>query len=206
MLFSIHGRAEVTLRLDDGVSLHVVNGKAVSNQGLLSGKPVLTLEDGVHQIVIDYQAEIGRSRDESILETSGAFVIMFEAEDENLAVIAPDISTRRQMEAFNDNPEWVLRNAAGKSRDFHLDVLDKTGFQLVRDFEKEISEFNRGSSEAALNNVGSEADKDHAAAKPLPSGESVNDQEMVRRMLRYWYMKADENTKSEMKHWINSGD
>jgi uncharacterized protein YccT (UPF0319 family) len=57
-------RAEVILRLDDGVRLHAIDGAAYSNPGILSGKPRLSLADGRHQVVVDYQAEIGRSRDE----------------------------------------------------------------------------------------------------------------------------------------------
>ncbi|WP_227712582.1 YccT family protein [Marinobacter zhanjiangensis] len=198
--------AEVNLHLDEGVRLHAVDGKAYSDRGLFSAKPMLTLADGVHQIVVDYQAEVGRNRDDSVIEASDAFVILFEAEDESLTLSAEEVSTRKQMEDFNEKPEWVFHDDSEADHQFRLDVLEKTGFQLVRDYEREIAEFNKGPSKAALSNLTSVDAESNAAARSMPPGEPVDDQEMVIEMLRYWYMKADEKTKSEMKHWINSGE
>jgi uncharacterized protein YccT (UPF0319 family) len=136
-------------------------------------------------------------------------VILFEAEDETLTLSAPDITTRRGMTSFNEIPDWIFRNNAGKDHEFHMDVLEKTGFQVVRNYEQEISEFNKGRSQAAWTG-GDVSTVPHsnaaAAAETISSGKSVEDQETVRQMLRYWYSKADEETRSEMKHWIVSGE
>lgn len=205
VVVSSHIQAEVTLRLGEGVRVHAVDGKAYSDQGLFSGNAELSLDDGVHQVVVDYQAEIGRGNDDSVIDHSHAFVILFRAENETLTLSAPAVSTRRELTSFNDNPEWVFHDNTGKHHDFHLDVLNISGFQLVRDYEEEITEFNNSQSKAALPGVSSAAFKTDDVNESLPPEQSADDQVIVRQMLRYWYLKADEQTKSEMKRWINSG-
>ncbi|MFC4260688.1 DUF2057 family protein [Marinobacter lacisalsi] len=204
-LVSFHVQAEVTLHLGEGVRIHAVDGKSYSNQELLSGRPRLTLDDGVHQIVVDYQVEVGRGNDDGVIDHSSAFVILFNAEDKALTLSAPPVSTRRELASFNDNPGWILHDDIGKDHEFHMDVLDISGFQLVRDYEEELSEFNKSQSKAALRRVNADISESEAVTESLPQVQSSNDQVMVRKMLRYWYMKADDQTKSEMKRWINSG-
>lgn len=201
-----HGQAEVILRLGEGVSLHAVNGNAYSDKGFLSGEPGVALDDGVHQIVVDYQAEIGRNRDDSVIERSDAFVILFEAEDKDLVLSAPAVSTQRELDAFNEGADWQMKDKDGNSHEFRLDVLEKEGFQLVRDYERELAEFNSTGSPAALKTKRSGPEPAGLNTESIPSGDTASDQQMVRQMLRYWYLKADENTKSEMKRWIRSGE
>ncbi|MGM0569824.1 DUF2057 family protein [Marinobacter sp.] len=201
-----HVQAEVNLRLGEGVSLHAVNGKSHSNKGFLSGSSGVSLDNGVHQIVVDYQVEIGRTRDDSVIERSDSFVILFETEDRDLVLSAPSVGTQRELDEFNDNPLWKLMDKGGNRHDFQLDVLEKEGFQLVRDYERELSRFNKTDSPAALHIRHAGSDPAARNNESISSGDTANDQHMVRQMLRYWYLKADENTKSEMKRWIRSGE
>lgn len=203
-------QADVRLQLGNGVNLHAIDGEAWEGPGMFESKSPIILENGTHQIVVDVTAELGRNRDDSVIESSDSFVLLFQADNRELMLSVPEIESRSQLEDFNDEPSWNLRDAEGKRIDFKRDVLKKTGFQLVRDYEAELAEFNReGISEAALMSR-RDARGSFAPSSPSMSASEVAEgqegQEVVRQMLRYWYLKADENTKSEMKHWINSGE
>jgi uncharacterized protein YccT (UPF0319 family) len=199
--------AEVRLELGDGVNLHAIDGKAWSAPGVFDARSPITLEDGTHQLVLELKSELGRNRDDSVIESSDSFVLLFRAEDQDLVLSAPSIGTRNELEEFNDYPEWQLRDRQGNDVSFKIDVLEKTGFQLVRDYEDEIADFNRtGNSEAALMPSPDVRTPLLSSPKSMSAGDVSENQEVVRQMLRYWYLKADENTKSEMKRWINSGE
>ncbi len=199
-------QAEVLLQLGEGVELHAVDGKMYRSQGIFTGDTSLKLDDGLHQIVVGYKAEIGRNRDDRVVESSDAFVILFEAEETTLTLSAPDITTRRKLSDFNDDPQWRLKDDTGNDLEFQVDILEKEGFQLVRDYEEELSDFNRSQSVAALGVTAPAGGTDASHTESMPSGDSADDQGMVRQMLRYWYLKADETTKNEMKRWIRSGE
>ncbi|MFL1407574.1 DUF2057 family protein [Marinobacter sp. M1N3S26] len=194
--------ADVTLRLGEGVELKAINGGLSGREGR-----ELSLRNGSSQILVEYTTELGRNDDDSVLDTSDSFVIIFNSEDQYLTLEAPDISTRHEMRAFNDSARWVLRDADGNPHPFKSDVLDKDGFQFARNYEQELSDYNRaGSGSAAI--VGLKGSDNRFFDNPDRNDEFpvARDQEMVREMLRYWYLKADENTKREMKRWINSSD
>ncbi len=194
--------ADVTLRLGEGVDLKAINGGLSGREGR-----EISLRDGPSQILVEYTAELGRNDDDSVLDTSDVFVILFESEDQYLTLEAPDISTRQEMRAFNKSDGWILKDAGGNPHPFKSDVLEKDGFQFARNYEQELSDYNRaGSGEAAL--AGLQDSNNRFLDNPDRKDEFpvARDQEMVREMLRYWYLKADENTKREMKRWMNSGD
>jgi len=199
--------ADVSLQLGDGVNLHALNGEAWSGQGVLDSRSPITLENGTHQIVVDLTAELGRSRDDSVIESSDSFVLLFQASDRQLVLSAPGVESRSELEDFNNEPVWQLNDQEGNSVSFRMDVLKKTGFQLVRDYEEEVADFNRdGTSEAALMPHQNNRESFSVSPRSMPASDVAEDQEVVGQMLRYWYLKADDKTKSEMKRWINSGE
>lgn len=207
LLVAVTAQAEVRLQLGEGVNLHAVNGEAWAGPGVLDAMSPITLDDGTNQLVVELRTELGRNRHDSVIESSDSFVLLFRAEDQDLVLSAPDIESRNELEAFNTNPEWQLKDRQGNDISFELAVLEKTGFQLVRDYEDEIAEFNRtGNSEAALMHRPDSRASFSTSPQSMPDGDVTEDQDVVRQMLRYWYLKADENTKSEMKRWIHSGE
>ena len=143
--------------------------------------------------------EIGR---EEVLETSDAFVVRFEAADTALALSAPEIESRNQMDAFNQQGNWQLTDRQGREVAFTADVLEKEGFQLVRDYARELAAYNRSGARAAVAAQGLITNQDGL----LLDSHVDPDQEMVSRMLRYWYLKADEQTRKEWDSWVDSSN
>ncbi len=207
LLVTSLAQAEVQLVLDGDVKLHVVNGEAWSGPGIFDERDPIVLADGVTQLVVNVVAELGRSRTDTVIERSEAFVLRFQAEDTTLELGVPEIRSRDELRAFNEKPSWSLRDQQGNAVDFQWAVLEKSGFQLVRDYEKEIDKFNRNSDSAAAIKTRKPLDISYPSPPPsISDGDVAEDQTVVRQMLRYWYSKADKNTKSEMKRWIQSGE
>jgi len=205
LFFSAQALAEVTLALGPCVQAHVVNGEEKTALPDSS----LTLTNGTQQLVVDCTAMLGRSSDDAFPETGEAFVLLFEAANTELTLSAPRIQTRRQMTDFNREKDFRLTNTAGTPVNYHVDVLEKEGFQVFRDYPGELEAFNRNSSPAAIRMQLpglADADTDTAGPSPKAGDQGAPDQETVRQMLRYWYLQADKQTRKEWKNWIQSSN
>lgn len=193
--------AEVQLTLGPCVKVQAVQG---SEQTASAGQ-VMTLADGTAQLVVECTTEIGR---EEVLETSDAFVVRFNAADTELTLSTPEIDSRNEMDSFNQQGDWQLTDSQGERVAFTAGVLRKEGFQLVRDYARELAAYNRSGAAAAVT-----APAATAGPAPLTNQEGLlldshvdPDQEMVSRMLRYWYLKADEQTRKEWDSWVDSSN
>ncbi len=200
-LMPLPALAEVQLTLGPCVNVQAVLG---SEQTASSGQS-LTLADGTRQLVLECTTEMKR---EETLETSDAFVIRFTAENADLVLSAPDIRTRREMDAFNEQGNWQLKDREGQSVAFTVDVLEKEGFQLVRDYSRELAAYNRSGAAAAVVAFPATASSELRTNQDglLLDSQVDPDQEMVSRMLRYWYLKADEQTRKEWDSWVDSSN
>jgi uncharacterized protein YccT (UPF0319 family) len=209
LFFSAQAPAEVTLAFGPCLQAYVVNGE----EKIVLPESSLTLTNGTQQLVVDCTAMLGRSNDDAFPETGEAFILLFEAADTELTLSAPHIQTRQQMKAFNRQRNFRLTTAAGTSVNYHVEVLEKEGFQVFRDYPKELEAFNRTSSPAAIRmqlpglaDADADADTDTAGHSPKAGGQGAQDQETVRQMLRYWYVQADKQTRKEWKNWIQSSN
>ena len=202
-LAPVSALSEVRLELGHCIDVHVVDGREVSG----SSSSPLTLENGLHQLVVDCSMEVGRSSDEALLETSDAFVIRFQAAETNLRLSAPEINSVRQLEEFNRAGNFQLKTSQDGSVEYRVGVLEKEGYQILRDYREELEVFNRSSSPAAVAQMSLDSlpnTSDGNEVHPSKFEES-RDQEIVTQMLRYWYLKADKKTRNELESWIHSG-
>lgn len=197
--------ADIKIAAGSGVNILAVNGKAIDQGTLFSDSPDITAENGRSQIVAEYTAEITQSADDYILEKSDTFVISFTANDTTVSVHAPEISNRYGLKAFNESGNWRLQNTDGKSIPFDFGKLEKEGFQLARDYEKELKAFNSSSAGAAMASLNTETHNFNKGtpAQPVSSGIHA-DQKMVGQMLQFWYEQASTETRNKFKSWIKS--
>ncbi len=200
-LLPLSAWAESELKLGACVSVQAVNG---SEQSASAGQS-LKLGNGTHQLVVECTAEVGR---EATLETSDAFVLLFTAENSELTLSAPQIGSSREMAAFNDQGNWTLTDGQSRPVAFKSDVLEKEGFQLVRDYPRELEIYNRSGAVAAMTALAGTRDSGLATNQEglLLDPRTDPDQETVSRMLRYWYLKADEKTRNEWNSWVDSSN
>lgn len=203
--FSLQASAEVALNLGDCIQTHVVNG--IANKAKAGS--TLTLSNGVQQVVVDCTVAIGGSGEDSYFETTDAFVLRFDAQNTELSLTAPRIRNSQQLDGFNSKGNFRLVSASGEAVQYQAEVLKKEGFQVFRDYAREVEVFNRSSSPAAIRfitPVVAETASDAREGQHDSSDQGTPDQEMVNQMLRYWYLKGDRKTRSEWKNWINSSN
>lgn len=197
--------ADIELNPANGVGILAINGKPVESGTLFSGAPELKLANGKAQIVAEYTAEIVESADDYVLEKTDTFVLTFEASDTTVSIQAPEISSRYDLKNFNETGNWRLLDDQGSALTFSVGKLEKEGFQLGRDYEKELKNFNRSNSPAALNSLTVETHSFQNTSQPYTAATSAHpDQKMVGQMLQFWFEQANEETKNKFKSWIKT--
>lgn len=197
--------ADIELNPANGVGILAINGKPVESGTLFSGAPELKLANGKAQIVAEYTAEIIESADDYVLEKTDTFVLTFEARDTTVSIQAPEISSRYDLKAFNETGNWRLLDTQGNTLPFTFGKLEKEGFQLGRDYEKELKKFNSSGSSAALNSLAIETHSFQNTSQPYTAADNAHpDQKMVGQMLQFWFEQANEETKNKFKSWIKT--
>ncbi len=197
--------ADIEINPASGVDILAINGKAIESESFFSGTPELRIENGKTQIVAEYTAEIVESADDYIIEKSDTFVLTFEAINTTISVQAPEISSQYELKAFNRKGNWKLLDAQGNSISYTFGKLEKSGFQLDRDYEKELKAFNRSNADAALGSLTVETHSfQNSAPAYQPEGNAHPDQKMVGKMLQFWYEQASTETKNKFKSWIET--
>lgn len=210
LMFSFPVSAEVQIQLEDGISLLAVNGKEVTKDHFSSNSNIVKLADGVNQLLVRYTAEIKTSADEYELETTDAFVLLINTENNHLKIKSPNLRSEKQVNRFNKTGTWLIIDGQGNPISIKSSVLKKDGFQLARNFEYELAEFNTSNSDAALptshrfSAINASTTFD-APSTVRPANQSKIDieKDTASQMLRYWYQQADEETREHFKKWIN---
>lgn len=185
--------ADVYVELDDGIEVLAHNGKEISSAREYD-RNSLRVNNGINQLLVEYNAEVKSSSNESEILNTGTYVISFEATDEHLLLTMPRLSSSKDFAGFKKAPKWLLSDNSGKKKNIKVDELIKEGFQLNRSYERELAYFNMTRSPAAV----------------LLSNElSINninvfsEMEMAGKMLRYWYINSTPEVRSSFKKWIN---
>ncbi|MCO4757333.1 MAG: DUF2057 domain-containing protein [Oceanospirillaceae bacterium] len=206
--FSSSVVADVQVQFEDGISVLALNGKEVTNESLFSGTDFVKLNDGLNQLVVQYTAELKKSADDFELETTDSFVLLFDVKNIALVLKAPLIRNEDDVDTFNRRGDWRLLDVRGVAQVVKVSSLKKDGFQLSRDYERELEEFNLTDAAAALPY---ERVEGLVAESPLPAVKSQagnnkqsqsSELNMPEKMLRYWYNQADSETRKRFKQWI----
>lgn len=211
-VFSIPALADVNIKIEDGISVLAINGKEVSGKNFISGEDVIKLHDGVNQLLVQYTAEIKTSADDFELESTDPFVLLLDAADKQLVLAAPLVKTEKNIAKFNELGNWKLLDSQGKSLALTVAPLKKEGFQLARNYEYELADFNMSGAEASLPNK--QAIASMPALSPAPviqqahvikvsNANKKDEVNIAEEMLRYWYDHADFETRKRFKEWIN---
>ncbi len=200
---SANVNADIKLNLSEGISMLALNGVEAS-----SDSGYVMLPDGQNQIVVKYAAEIKTSADDYELESTEAFVLRFEASKTDMSLSVPVIRSMRDLERFENSAAWGLSDATGSAIEFQSAALVKEGFQLARDYERELIEFNQTNSPAALKTQKSTYSAfygNQPVKKPVNNSVEQAGEEaanMPEEMLKYWYNQADSETRKRFKAWL----
>ncbi|WP_084332645.1 DUF2057 domain-containing protein [Marinobacterium jannaschii] len=203
--------AESVLRLQDGISVLAKNGHETDSSDFRDNQSALVLSTGTNQLLARYSVEL--STGDGDLEKSDTFVLLFDAAGgQTLQLNVPDIKRSRDLKAFNRSGNWQLSDPSGQAVSYKKAVIKKQGFQLGRDYERELEKFNKTDSPAAYSfnrpavklatNSFSESFNPERQSS-LPSANTGPDRVMTEQMLKYWYNQADFKTRERFKSWIS---
>ena len=150
-LFSNVAYAEVKLQSAKEMNAIVVNGKA-EGWSFIQGTNNIILPDGENQVLFQMGQivleDATRKKFNSI-----PLLIKFESKDSNLILTYPKIRTLDQAKAFDKSPNIKLKNSNGENVEFELNQLDNNGLQNFRDYEREVSDYNRTGGIASVTQV-----------------------------------------------------
>lgn len=197
--------AENILNLSEGVNLLAINGKEAKSPSFFNDHSAYKLPNGINQIVVSYTAEI-KNGSEYELEYTNAFVLLFDQKDEQLLIAAPEIKKIKDIKELEEKGNWILTAKSGQPVDYKVSLIKNNGFQLSRDYERELEDFNKTDAAAALPNKPlfnpNQLTKNNTAkAKNNNTNAKKN---MSSQMLIFWYNQADEETRKSFKKLINN--
>lgn len=166
MVVSVNAYADVMVSIDRNLQILAVNG---AEPDLSFGHTSqLILPNGTNQLLVRVEKVIHFGGTQNKYK-SPAIVVSFNQENSQVlvkpAAMVKDDTTAK---AFDKNPAVVLTNAAKQPIEFQQDVLVKQGFSLIRDYEKELYQYNsqaKVASISALNQVG--FNQKRSAAEPV---------------------------------------
>lgn len=203
-LISSAAFADVTLSIPDTINVLVVNDASPKLEGgFFSASKTLTLPDGENQILFQYQPYFDQGNDRVILE-SDPLVGTFNASNIKLEFALPKYRNENQARKQISHVEWSLVDESGNTLETKQDKLVKDGFQLGRNHQIELAEYNRQGGVAALSTVAATAAVATPASKTTPANTAQVDSNTAEEMLHFWYNKADAETQARFKAHINN--
>lgn len=199
--------ADVKLVFPDTVDIIVANeyGVNMKSGGLFSSTKSVTLPDGVNQIVFRFTPYFEQGNDR-VKVPSEPIVAKFNAHDTELEFQLPKYRDARQAEANIDTMEWALVDESGASIQIVEDKLIKHGFQMSRDLQREIQDYNRqGKGVAVIATATATSAAASADTRAMKSGteSGASDDSTAEEMLHFWYDKADAETQARFKDYVN---
>ncbi|MGL5430936.1 MAG: DUF2057 family protein [Vibrio sp.] len=189
--------ATVTIEIPETIDLLVVNGASPQlSGGFFSANKKLELNDGEQQIVFRYAPYFNQGSDRIMVE-SEVVIATFDAANQQLSFALPQYRDANQANKSIKTMQWQLIDQQGQALQLRQDRLIKPGMQIGRNFEFEASEYNRTGGIAALNN------RVETPAPASVSDSTVMPASTAEEMLHFWYQKADPETKTRFKTFVN---
>lgn len=196
------------LQLPEQIKVILINGTKPANTQNIE------LNNERNQLVFRFEGELGHSFDDKERVYSDVFVVLFSAEGKTLKLSIPTIRNEIQLKKFNQHPNINIVSQTNNDIPYAIDKLEKDGFQVFRDYQQELKDFNESSSSAAVHldtkkdSAGHQGiNKNIENSKKQRQITSYNETEtnptLAEEMLKYWYQQADKKTKERFNQWIS---
>ncbi|WP_375750258.1 DUF2057 family protein [Vibrio sp. HN007] len=193
--------ADVNLQFDGSIDLYVVNGQKADSKGggLFSSTKAVTLPDGENQIAFKYSYYFDKKDEREVLE-SDVIIAKFNASNAELTIDIDKAKNQKQAKQYLAEKRWALVDTKlNQAVPVAQDTLHFEGFQLSRNFQTEVSEYNKAGGPAAITRH-----KEIVAIVPEMEAQEGQFKNKEESMLHFWYEQADEETKTKFKEFINN--
>lgn len=166
----------------------------------------IKLPAGEHQLVIRFEGNY--SKKESIDLISGEpLVVNFKTDGhEQLTFNLPKLRESQQAKAFlkNQNLQLITSDSKTVKAADIFELPKKEGLQIGRDYQEELLTLGKAYQQPVIDDDGSisiNGKTQKIDAKDAVSGDK-NLQSL--EMLKYWYNRADPQTRKAFQHWVVS--
>lgn len=187
--------AENRLTTSEGISLLAINGASIEKNGkFLSSQNTFSLPNGDNQLLVRYSAEIKKGNEYELEETDPS-VVMFDADNKNITISAPRITTERQVEAFNNQLNWIIKQSNNDDIVYKAELLPLNGFRLGINYESVLRDYNHSKQLT----FGVNQNPQILNAR----NQECSEQEILFTMLKQLYQHTSPETRQRLKAHVN---
>ncbi|MCF3098680.1 DUF2057 domain-containing protein [Aeromonas australiensis] len=203
LLWAGSALANAQLEVTNPYVVQLIDGQSI-NPKLLDKTSTFPLSAGKHQLVIAFEGNYS-SRNEIKLVTAEPLVLNFTAAD-NQQLVLDYKKPRNEAEAklfVKDQKVSLKDKVTGQQVSSEQFVMPKVeGFQLTRDYQKELVNMGKAFNQPKTVAVSSAAVMAAASApvQVAPSKAQSNPEALTQ--LQNWYNKADAETRKAFQIWV----
>jgi len=180
---------------------YLVDGKSHKNDG----NPI-ELASGAHQVVIRFEGNYS-TRSNTNLVSAEPLVVNFETNgQEQLTFDMPKIRDSVQANQFVKKQNLHLidqKTKAVKAADIFV-LPKKEGLQIGRDYQEELLALGKAFQQPMINQDGTISAANEMQLTNTAVVATDNKQIQTLEMLKYWYNRADPQTRKAFQHWVIS--
>lgn len=178
-----------TFRVPISYKIMFVDLKPASDFG---GDFKVDVKPGKHQFVIRYHQILSQGQDDSIYQSQPIIVNVTVAKDSVLRVKAPSFHSKWSASNYAKKPTFTIENEDGTKINFKSKMLPlRPGFQLGRDYRKEVQALNNGTYEQQFS--------EDQGSGPNAAPEATDATAFT--MMKFWYNKAKQPTRKHFRIW-----
>ncbi|WP_435236476.1 YccT family protein [Psychromonas sp. PT13] len=168
---------------------------------LMNDENKITLSEGKHELVLRYDQTLDKYKEEERFKSEPIIVdLIVEADTDVLRVDSVEPKKYRLAEKYEEKPEFTIVNQQGELANYQSELLPfKSGFQLGRDYLKEIKEYK--SAKVAEDKV-AVLEAQLADVKQESRLTQTQTDSSALETLKTLYKVVDSETQTAFKIWI----
>ena len=208
LTLSFSSFASIVLNLPHQSYLIAINGEKAQ------GNKRIVLPNGINQIALRYEGEYKENNYYRPFQ-SNIIVLKFSGKDDHYNLNFPYLLNKEEADLFNRSPTLTLTDKQQEPVSFSQGLLLKAGLQIGRDYIEELAQYNQANHAASM------PAKRLLTADTKNSGVNFNGRPTIKvtqatgsnkptyyinvpeTMLRYWYQRADSETRDMFKQQIS---
>ncbi len=196
---SVSAIADTTVAVPRPYATYLVDGKSYKGNG-----SDIRLAAGEHQLVIRFEGNYSK-RDSIDIVSGEPLVVNFKTDGkEQLTFDLPLLRESIQAKNFLKDQKLHLidkNTKAVKDADI-FQLPKKEGLQIGRDYQEELLALGKAFQQPVINEDGTISVNGQAQKADLTNTVSGSKNLQALEMLKYWYNRADPQTRKAFQHWV----
>ena len=180
-----------TLKLPTDLDLLVLDGRKISGS-LLKGADGLELDRGEHQLLFRVEKTYLSPTHKPVHWLSSAQIVTFTAQSQIVQIQLPILTSLRESNAFDQNPQFALKDEFGNEIAIRRDSL---AAPASSDIEQAMMNYNLKDNVASVPRFAHATSK-HSSLRPKQDWNLVQDpRSPTEKVFHLWYKQVDTATR-----------